>query len=400
MYPPVDPASFHGPVKSRRSWAEHWLDKVSDALSEAGVPKEEILETCGSIYPFLDSHSCHPRQIPVGDVTQTLQDYYDNHVESFAPFFKGLTVLYANIILPEAGENPHKTAIVDFWESRKKQFLDKVHFKLRLKNYSVATGRNYLFYIRYYLDYLMRRPSALDTECIEKYLVFLRETKDYSPRTINLVAAGITFFYREILALPHIIGILPRMEVARSLPKVYSQQEVESIINVLPNPKHRLVLMLAYGCGLRLAEIQQLRAADIDWDRNVLWVRLGKGRKDRLVMLDPSIRDALKKHLAAMENPDRVFVSSYTGKILSRRSIQMVFENACKKAKVNRKGGIHSLRHSFATHLLEQGTDLRFIQELLGHTRSRTTEIYTHVTAHNLSKIQSPLEKLNLNRKN
>jgi integrase/recombinase XerD len=209
------------------------------------------------------------------------------------------------------------------------------------------------------------------------------------------MAAALSFFYRTVIKTPDAVELLPRMKPGKSLPKVYSSNDIEHLINHTDNPKHRLVLMLAYGCGLRLSEIQNLRPTDIDWGRSVISIK-GKGSKERLVMLDPVLGRSLKLYLAGQPDCRYVFEGQTSGSPYPKRTIEKIYEKACRSAGIPRKGGIHSLRHTFATHLLEQGTGLRQIQEVLGHSSIKTTEIYTHVSTNEISKIKSPLSSLKL----
>jgi integrase/recombinase XerD len=250
--------------------------------------------------------------------------------------------------------------------------------------------------VNQYLLWLKKEPAASSVPEIKEFQIHLKDERNYSPRTVNLVIAAVQFFYIHVLGINISVETLPRMKTGRPLPKVYSEQEIEKIISSVSNPKHRLILMLAYGCGLRLSEIRNLKPDCIDFDRNLLWVRKGKGQKDRAVMLDPGIKQAMIAHLKAYKNADYIFESDWSGEKLSARTLGQIYLNACKKAGVTPKGGIHSLRHSFATHLLEHGTDLRYIQTLLGHSSSKTTEIYTHVSNNVIGKIRSPLANLNI----
>ena len=189
---------------------------------------------------------------------------------------------------------------------------------------------------------------------------------------------------------------VPRIKTGRSLPKVYSEQEVEQLLKSVTNIKHKFILMLAYGAGLRLNEIRLLKQEHIEYDRKSIRVQQGNGKKDRYVMLDPGIEKisiAYKNNGAGIKY---LFEGWKKSVPLSKQSISKIFSNACEKAGITRKGGIHSLRHTFATHLLEHGAELRFIQEMLGHGSSKTTEIYTHVSSEAIKKIKSPLSNLNM----
>jgi integrase len=180
------------------------------------------------------------------------------------------------------------------------------------------------------------------------------------------------------------------------LPGVYSEEEIGKIIGAVENPKHRLILMIAYGYGLRLSEIRILKPEDISLDRRVLTVRQGKGKKDRILMIDEVFLPALEAYLKNGRGKVWLFEGPEPGYRLTARTISLIFEHACQKAGVRRHGGIHGLRHSFATHLMEHGTGLRSIQELLGQGSIKTTEIYTHISSAAISKIRSPLSNIKL----
>jgi integrase/recombinase XerD len=205
----------------------------------------------------------------------------------------------------------------------------------------------------------------------------------------------VQFLYAQVLRTPQSVEHVARMKPGRQLPKVYALSDVERILNACRNPKHRALLMLIYGCGLRLSEAASLRPSDIDWPRGLVRIP-GKGAKERDVMLDPLIREALRNHLAANPGTSWLFEGATPGEQYNVRTISKIYDQACAAAGVVRKGGIHSLRHSFATHLLEQGTDLRHIQTVLGHADVKTTMIYTHVSREAVSAIRSPIAGLHI----
>jgi site-specific recombinase XerD len=256
-----------------------------------------------------------------------------------------------------------------------------------LKNYLAAVGQ--------FLDRLTPESARDWSSAFKEHLIWMREIKGYAPGTVNQRAASIKFFFCEVLEIRPNENLLLRMKTGTPLPRVHSQETIGRILNVHSNSKHRLILMLAYGCGLRRGEIRKLRRGDIDLDRRVVTVRKGKGRKDRIVMLDKQLLPYVASWLASPACGEVFLFEGYERKkALSLRTIGKIYENACEKLRIDRKGGIHSLRHSFATHLLEQGVDLRYIQELLGHRSSKTTEIYTHVAANRITEIRSPIAPL------
>jgi len=270
-----------------------------------------------------------------------------------------------------------------------KELKDALELKGRLK----PTIRNYSRLVKNYLDYLKRPPGPADGAQIKEYLLHLKNDECQLPRTINLSAAAISFFYRKVLESYAAVEKLPRMKPGKDLPKVYGQGDVWKILESTKNDKHRLVLILAYGFGLRLSEIGALRPKDIDWDREIIRIH-GKGAKERDLTIDPSIAPILRDYLDQHPGQVYLFEGARKGLPYPRRTIEKIYDNACAKAGIERRGGIHSLRHSFATHLLEQGTDLRQIQVVLGHSSIKTTQIYTHVSRDEIAKIRSPFASL------
>jgi integrase/recombinase XerD len=276
-----------------------------------------------------------------------------------------------------------------------KRLIDALALKNRLK----PTIRNYSRHVRNYLVFLEKTPGHDDGQKIKEYLLHLRNDKNNQPRTVNLAAASISFFYSQVVDSAETVEDIPRMRPGKTLPNVYGQGDMWKILECISNEKHKMIMMLTYGCGLRLAEINLLRLTDIDWDRNVIRIH-GKGSKERDLPLDQCLAEPLRRYLKSNPNLHYLFEGSSKGRPYPRRTIEKIYDNACKKAGVQRKGGIHTLRHSFATHLLEQGVDLRQIQVLLGHTNIKTTQIYTHVSREEIAKIRSPLASLRPPKRN
>jgi site-specific recombinase XerD len=271
--------------------------------------------------------------------------------------------------------------------------------ELKLRNYSRQTIKNYSSIVAAFLDACKIPPESIDTDTVRHYLLGLEQSGKVATRTINLAGAGIRFFCNQVLKKDIDITKVPRMKTGRELPKVYSQEDIARILSATDNPKHQLVLMFAYGCGMRLNEIRYLKPNSIDMERSIITIFKGKGKKDRLVMLDASLKPAISSYLKSNNCGETwLFEGQKPKEMIAARTISLIFDHACAKANVEKKGGIHTMRHSFATHLLEQGTDLRYIQELLGHSSSKTTEIYTHVSNAAIAKIRSPLAKLHFNK--
>jgi len=192
---------------------------------------------------------------------------------------------------------------------------------------------------------------------------------------------------------------LVRPQKPLQLPKVISEEEVAAILNATQNLKHKCMLSLMYSAGLRRGELLNLKLEDIDSKRMLIWVKMGKGAKDRVVPLSPVILSMLREYYVEYKPKQYLFEGQYGG-IYSERAIELVLKKSVKSAGINKNINLHMLRHSYATHLLEAGTGLRHIQELLGHNSPKTTQIYTHVSRQELGKIISPFDKLNINNRN
>ena len=189
---------------------------------------------------------------------------------------------------------------------------------------------------------------------------------------------------------------IKRPKKDKKLPVVLSQEEVSRILSSVANLKHRLILMLIYSADLRVSEVVKLKPEDIDTERRLIHIKGAKGRKDRYMMLSEVVMETIRRYLKEYGHSKWLFPSQDKKKHITTRTVEKIFSNACRKANIKKNATVHSLRHSFATHLLESGTDLRYIQELLGHKSSKTTEIYTHVSNENIGKIKSPLDSLQI----
>lgn len=268
------------------------------------------------------------------------------------------------------------------------EYLDKVKIELKYRNYSPKTVKAYLSCLEEYLNYLGANFKFINENKIKEFL-FNKQNKGYSPQTVNLYLNSIKFFYRDVLKNPYKIN-LKFAKRSKKLPVVLSRQEIDKILSSIQNPKHRLMIALSYGAGLRVSEVINLKVKDINLEELTIHLKQTKGKRDRLTIFS----EKLKKDLAAItvlkDKNDLVFESERGG-ALSERSAQNIFEKALKKSGIKKDASFHSLRHSFATHLLENGVDVRYVQELLGHQNIRTTQIYTKVTNPSIKNIKSPL---------
>ncbi len=280
---------------------------------------------------------------------------------------------------------------------KSKKLYEVVQEELRLRNYSQKTIKAYVSCLRQFVRYFQpRHPRALNDEDVRRYLLYLLEEKKQTAGTVNQVLSAIRFLYVELYRRPLAMRDLPRPRKDRKLPDVLNSEEVLRIFGRISNLKHRTMVMLAYGTGVRVAELVRLRIEDIDVRRRLIHVRKGKRSKDRYTILPDALLPILHKYWTNFElgNTGWLFPGKEPGSHLSERSIQAVIRRVVDAAAVSKKVSMHTFRHTFATELLEQGTDIRYIQELLGHESSRTTEIYTHVSSKKLSKIKSPFDHL------
>jgi integrase/recombinase XerD len=267
---------------------------------------------------------------------------------------------------------------------------------LVLKNYSKNTIRTYRSMLGEYLNYYRKLdPMKITDEQIREYLLYLIEHRDISISYQNQSINAIKFYYEQVLGRPVKTYYIQRPKRGRVLPSVLSEEEVCMILSSVDNLKHKCVLFLTYSAGLRLGEVINMKLTDIDSKRNYVIVRQGKGRKDRYSLLSAKVLDLLRRYFIEYRPKEWLFEGQF-GEQYSETSCQNILKSAVKKAGIKRKVKFHTLRHSFATHLLEHGTDIRYIQSLLGHQSSRTTEIYTHITQKGLGKITSPLDNLDI----
>ncbi|MBI3005655.1 MAG: tyrosine-type recombinase/integrase [Ignavibacteriales bacterium] len=282
-------------------------------------------------------------------------------------------------------------------QERKPGLFETVRKEMQLRNYSSKTIKAYESNIRNFVRYFHpRHPRELGRDDIKDYLIHLLTEKKYPGSTVNQIYNALRLLYVDLYGKPLIIHNLPRPQKERKLPDVLGEEEIKQLFGVVRNVKHRVMLMLAYSCGLRVSELVRVRIEDIDSRRGLIHVRGAKGKKDRFTMLPESMKPVLHHYwlLYRLGVTGWLFRGAKLDSHLSIRSIQEVFEEAVERAGITKPVSMHTLRHSFATHMLEHGTDLRYIQELLGHQSPKTTQIYTHVSSESLGKLKSPMDFL------
>jgi site-specific recombinase XerD len=264
--------------------------------------------------------------------------------------------------------------------------------ELVLRGYARRSRKVYLHHVRRFLDELDGGLDEAGSEQVRNYLAELVQTHRVSRSYHNQAISALKFLFDRVPGRFEAIEELPRPRKETRLPIVLSRSEVKSLLEAVANPKHRAALTMAYSSGLRVGEVVRLRPEDLDTDRWLLFVRGAKGRKDRYSLLSRKAVAAVRRFRPEAGGPAWLFPGARPGRHLSERTLQHVMRRARDKAGITKNATMHTLRHSFATHLLEAGTDLRFIQEILGHSSPKTTQIYTHVRADTLVRIRSPLD--------
>jgi len=309
---------------------------------------------------------------------------------------------------------PYKKNILDILNKR---FIGKLEFKereckkntteksklppeyvetLQLKNYSDATIKTYrLHFLRFLNYYPETKLTDITHEQIRMYLLYLVQVKHYSTSAQNQAINSIKFYYEKVLGKPVEKYYVPRPRKEKKLPQVLSENEVTKILKQIKNLKHKCIIYLIYSAGLRLTEVVHLRISDIYSDRKQIFIRSAKGNKDRYGILSDTVLELLREYYKIYK-PKYWLFEGKPGEQFSRRVIQKIFKEAVLKTGIKKHATIHTLRHSFATHLLEHGTDVRYVQHLLGHKNLKTTERYTHVSKDAFNKIVSPLDGLKL----
>jgi site-specific recombinase XerD len=268
------------------------------------------------------------------------------------------------------------------------KYLDQTEQELKLRNYSPKTNKSYLACL---IEYFVFHGADIEQMSEEKIKEFLlqKQAKNYAPQTINLYLNAIKFFYQQVLKIYRKIDIRFAKK-SKKLPVVLSRQEVGQIFDSIKNSKHKLLVALSYGAGLRVSEAVTLKVRDVQLDELTIHLKAAKGNKDRLTIIPEKLKHDLYFLISGRDGGEYLFESERGGR-LTERTAQAVFEKALKLSGIKKDASFHSLRHSFATHLLENGTDVRYVQELLGHANIRTTQLYTHVTNPSIRNIKSPL---------
>ncbi len=274
------------------------------------------------------------------------------------------------------------------------KFHDLMDRELRIRGLADTTRTSYLEKMRCFVRHFMRPPDQLTAEDVKQYQLFLTKQRQVTWSTFNVHVCAIRFFYRNVLPVPWDVELIPFQRIANNLPVVLSGEEVVALLKAATHLKHRAILMTLYAAGLRVSEAVHLRPADIDSQRMMIRVAHGKGRKDRYVMLSAKLLETLRRYWWWQRPDSWLFPGQAPGAPLTSGCVGRYFAAVKQRAGILKPVSPHSLRHSFATHLLERGVNIRVIQRLLGHRSVRSTEIYTHVAQTYVRDTQSPLDTL------
>ncbi len=301
--------------------------------------------------------------------------------------------------LPDTVENRDIFKIVQHQETIPSpegiEQIAKFKQHLASKRYSENTIKTYCEALRSFLVFYRNKPIAEITN--EDVIIYNNDfilKNNFSASYQNQIASAIRLYFATVLDTKIDIGKIHRPKTSKLLPNVLSKEEVKAILTAHTNVKHKMMLSMIYSCGLRCGELLALKPVHIDSKRNIVMLKNSKGNKDRIVPLSPKILELLRDYYLVFKPINFLFEGSIAGTRYSEKSLQSVLKQALKKATITKPVTLHWLRHSYATHLLESGTDLRYIQELLGHNSSKTTEIYTHVSTKSIQQIKSPFDDL------
>ena len=264
---------------------------------------------------------------------------------------------------------------------------------MEMRNFSLNTQRGYITSVVGLAKHYNRPPEAIGPEEIQDYIIFLLNVRNIAVSSCQTIITGLRFFYTVTLEQDESRMPIPKIKNSRRLPEILSGNELERVFAVMSNIKHRVLLMTTYAGGLRVSEVVHLKVTDIHSDRMMIRVEQGKGRKDRYTLLSKRLLEELRNYWK-IKRPYLWLFPGRSNNPMTREMAHHIYVTATKKAGVKRRGGIHTLRHCFATHLLEAGEDLRTIQLLMGHSSIRTTVRYLQVTSKSLLGTKSPLDLL------
>ncbi|MBS3163308.1 tyrosine-type recombinase/integrase [Candidatus Woesearchaeota archaeon] len=273
----------------------------------------------------------------------------------------------------------------------KKEVLDKINTELQIQGKSKQTQKAYCYFNEKFLDFINKTPEKIEEGDVKKFLANLLSNKKYDPASVGLARSALKFFYDNILKTK-IMADIKTPKKQRKLPDVLTRDEVKKLIEEAGSLRNKLLIELMYSSGLRVSECASLKINDLNLSDKTGLLKLGKGGKDRFFVLSSKMIDDLKEHIKDKKDSDYIF-SGVNGS-LGVRAVQRVISRIAVRAGIKKRVYCHLLRHAFATHLLEGGTDIRLIQELMGHSSLTTTQFYTKVSKEQLKTVKNPLDSL------
>jgi integrase/recombinase XerD len=270
--------------------------------------------------------------------------------------------------------------------------LDKLSTELKIRGFSNKTVDTYLYHNKRFLNFIKKEPQNVNEDDAKKHMAYLMTDLKLSPRSVNIALSSLKFFYNEILR-NRAFNEVKHPKLEKKLPTVLTKEEIRKMLDVIKNPKHKLLVEFMYSSGLRVSECVSLKVDDLDLNEKIGKIKHGKGNKERYIILSNNLIEHLTEYISKKRD-NSIYIFSVNGRPITIRQAQMVVKKSAKKANIKKRVFCHALRSSFATHLLEAGTDIRVIQELLGHSNLSTTQIYTKVSIQQLKKVKSPLDSL------
>ena len=276
--------------------------------------------------------------------------------------------------------------------------IEKLKTELAIQGKSQKTIDAYLIHVQQFSRFVNKPLDKTLEQDIKSYLASLMQQKR-KPRSINLKLSALKFLYKEILKKPEVIAGIKSQKTSKKIPTHLTREEINLLLNATTNPKHKLLIELMLSSGLRISECVNLKTQDINFNEKTIHVKSGKGDKDRLTITSQNTLDNIKQYLTTRKHPSDYLFTKKSGKPLTTKLAQKILPLLTKKAGIQKKVTPHVLRHTFATLLLESGTSIRIIQELLGHSNLNTTQIYAHISKEQIQSIKNPLDTASENKK-
>lgn len=275
-------------------------------------------------------------------------------------------------------------------EKEGSDYIKKLTMELKLKGFSPQTLKAYTLHTSKFLEFTKKDPSKLEEIDVKEYLSELMGDQKLAATSVALKKASIMFFFKNVLNKS--LSSITTPKIPKRLPEVLTKDEVRLLIDSASTLRSKLLMELLYSSGLRVSELVHIKVNDIDLKNKTGWVRSGKGAKDRMFILSETVVKTIEQYLKHFSIKEYLFPGKNS--TLTTRNVQKIIKITSKKANIQKKVTPHTLRHSFATHLLDTGTDIRIIQELLGHSQLSTTQIYTHISKEQLKRVKSPLDSI------